>query len=152
MSFYDMIPDNPLVMPAGAHAAKADRKKMFGLREKTCAYCGEKYYRRIGEQEYIRYKNNKELHFCSWTHTCRWEEENPKGKKAAQKGRKRKPAQERIDKMMRDMVKVRAKLDSEEGRAMSAHERNKLRSGLGWRAHEIKKLTEEEEIENSGSM
>ena len=45
--------------------------------------------------------------------------------------------------MMRDMARIRAKLDSEAGQAMSAQERNKLRSGISWRAYEIKKLLEE---------
>ena len=65
MSLFEMIPDRPLIMPTGAHTACGDAHKKFGLREKTCDYCGKTYYTRMGEVEYIRRKSKKELHFCS---------------------------------------------------------------------------------------
>lgn len=51
--------------------------------------------------------------------------------------------QARIDKLMRDMAKIRAELDSEAGQALSSEERNKMRSRIRWRASEMKKLLEE---------
>lgn len=143
MSLYDMIPDRTLIMPAGAHTARRDAKKKFGLHERICAYCGATFYRRAGEQEYIRHKGKKELRFCTWSHVCRWEEETPKEERRTTKGKKRKPTQERLDDLMRGMAKVRALLDSEEGQAMSAEEKNKLRSRMRWRASEMRKLLEE---------
>ena len=145
MSLFEAIPDRPLVMPTGAHAARSDARKMFGLREKKCAYCKETFYRRAGEREYIRYRSGKELCFCTWTHVCRWEEETPKQEKGKRKSRKKnlEQKQARVEVLMRDMAKIRAMLDSEAGQDMSAQERNKLRSGLRWRAYEIQKLLEE---------
>lgn len=147
MSLYEMIPDRPIIMPTGAHAARNEAKKNFGLKVKICAYCKQPYYRRAGEREYIRHRNGKELRFCTWAHTCRWEEETPKAEKV-KKVRKKRSAEEvqaRIDQLMRDMAKIRAELDSEEGRALSGAERNKMHSGIRWRVHELKKLLEESE-------
>ena len=143
MSLFEMIQDRPLVVPSGGHGERPQVNKRNGLREKACAYCGETFYRRKGEREYIRYRNGKELHFCTWTHTCRWEEETPKQERKTTKGRKRKPTQERIDKLMRDMARIRAELDSEAGQAMSREERGKMQRGISWRAHELRKLLEE---------
>lgn len=144
MSLFEMIPDRPLIMPSGGHGERPQVDKKLGLREKTCAYCGETFYRRKGERDYIRYRNGKELHFCTWSHTCRWEEETHKEEKV-KKPKKRMDAakkQARIDKLMRDMGKIRAELDSEAGQAMSGEERNKLHSRMRWRAHELRKLLE----------
>ena len=144
MSLFEMIPDRPLVMPSGGHGERLQANKKIGLREKVCAYCGETFYRRKGEREYIRYRNGKELHFCTWTHTCRWEEETPKAERVKKPKKRMDEAkkQARIDKLMRDMVRIRAELDSEAGRAMGGDERNKLHSRIRWRVHELKKLLE----------
>ena len=144
MSLFEMIPDRPLIMPTGGHGERPQVNKKLGLREKVCAYCGETFYRRKGEQEYIRYRNGKELHFCTWTHTCRWEEETPTAEKVKKQKKWMDVAkkQARIEKLMRDIVSLRAELDSEAGRALGRTERNKLHSGIGWRVNELKKLLE----------
>lgn len=143
MSLFEMIPDRQLIMPAGAHTERQDAQKRFGLHERVCAYCGAMYYRRAGEREYIRHKNKKELRFCTWSHLCRWEEETPKEERTTTKGRKRMPTQVRIDKMMREMARIRAELDSEAGQALSADERNRMHSRIRWRASEVRRLLEE---------
>lgn len=144
MSLFEMIPDRPLVMPSGGHGERPQVNKRIGLREKVCAYCGETFYRRKGEREYIRHRNGKELHFCTWSHTCRWEEETPKAERVKRQKKWMDEAQKqaRIDKLMRDMVRIRVELDSEAGQAMSGEERNKLHSRIRWRAHELRKLLE----------
>ena len=144
MSLFEMIPDRPLVVPSGGHGERPQVNKRIGLREKVCAYCGETFYRRKGEREYIRHRNGKELHFCTWSHTCRWEEETPKAERVKRPKKRMDEAQKqaRIDQLMRDMSKIRAKLDSEAGRALSGAERNKMYSGIRWRVHELKKLLE----------
>ena len=145
MSFFDMIPQECMIMPADAHAARKDAQKKFGLLESTCAYCGEVFYYRGHEVQYIRRKNGKVLRMCSWKHLCRWDEEEEKSKKAKRPTRQKRSAEEvqaRIDQLMRDMTKIRAELDSEEGRALSGAERNKMHSGIRWRVHEMKKLLE----------
>lgn len=143
MSLFEMIPDRPLIMPAGSHAARTDADKKFGLRERKCAYCQQIYYRRSGEREYTRRRGDKKLVFCTWSHACRWEEENPKVKKARPAKPKKKATQERVDYLMRRLTGLRVQLDSEEGRAMSTEDRNRLRSRMRWHAHEIRKLMEE---------
>ena len=140
MSLFEMIPERPMIMPTGSHAARSEANKMFGLREKRCAYCGGTFYRRIGERDYIRRKNKKELVFCTWSHACRWEEENKEREKPKKKGPKKKPTQERVDYLMQRMIGIRTMLDSEAGQAMSKEDRNRQRSRLRWHAHEIRRL------------
>ena len=144
MSLFEMIPDRPLIMPSGGHGERPQVNKRIGLREKVCAYCGETFYRRKGEREYIRHRNGKELHFCTWSHTCRWEEETPKAEMVKRQKKRMDEAkrQARIDQLMRDMSKIRVELDSEAGQAMSGDERNKLHSRIRWRAHELRELLE----------
>lgn len=150
MSLFEMIPDKPMIMPAGAHAARTDAQKMFGLREYVCAYCREKFYRRKGEVEYIRHKKGKKLRFCTWTHACNWEAETPKEVRVKnKKGRKARPAQERVDRLMRMMSENRALLDSEAGQAMSTEDRNRLRSRIRWQACEMRKVLKEMEDEGA---
>lgn len=155
MSLYEMIPDRPLIMPTGAHAARRDSQKKFGLLESTCAYCGEVFYYRGHEVQYIRHKNGKVLRMCSWKHLCRWDEEEEKSKKAKRPTRQKRSAEEvqaRIDQLMRDMSKIRAELDSEAGQALSGEEHNKMRSRIRWRVHELKKLLEGLDGADSGGV
>lgn len=144
MSLYDMIPEKELVLPSrGRHGSPRMAQKNFGLLEETCAYCGETFYRRSREREYIRHKDGKRLRFCTWAHTCAWERENPRRKR----GGSEKTLQQRIDDRMRKICADRLLLDSEEGRQLPAKERERIQKRIAWRAREIKELAEEMEDE-----
>lgn len=143
MSFFDMIPSEYVMMPTGAHASRRVEKKNFGLLERKCAYCGKTFYRRSHEVQYIRSKDGKELHLCSWTHLCRWDEENEKRRKV---GGCEKTRQERISEFVRKMAADRALLDSEEGAKLTPKERAKIRGRLYDRAKKVQELMLELEV------
>lgn len=146
MSFFDMIPSELLTMPSGRHGTRRIAQKNFGLLESTCAYCGKTFYRSGHEVEYTRHRGDKTLRFCTWTHLCAWERENPRTRK---KGGSAKTLQERIDDRMRKMSKDRTLLDSEEGMDMTQEERKKIQSRLAWRGKELRDLLED--MENEGA-
>lgn len=155
MSFFDIIPSEYMAIPTSSHAQQRAEKKNFGLLKDTCAYCGEIFYYRGHEVQYIRHKNGKVLRMCSWKHLCRWDEEEQKAKKAKKPTRQKRSAEEaqaRIDQLMLDMAKIRAELDSEAGQALSSEERNKMRSRIRWRVSEMTKLLEGLDGEDTGGM
>ena len=142
MSFFDMIPSEYLTMPSGGNGTANLAHKNFGLLKDKCAYCGETFYRRGREVLYIRYKDKKELHMCSWNHLCRWDEENP----PRGKGKNQKTKRERIDEFVRKMAEDRALLDSEEGAQMTQKERQRIRGRMHDRAKKVQALMLELEV------
>lgn len=152
MSLFEMIPDELLLTPiGGGHGQVKTADKGFNLAEETCAQCGESFFRNRMWKAYKRVRNNRVLRFCSWGCVCRWTEaqearERPKNER---KKRSKEQKQARIDELMRDMAKIRALLDSEEGQVASAEEKNRMRSRIKWRACEMRRLLEE--IDDAGT-
>lgn len=152
MSLFEMIPDETIPLPmSGCYEQAKAADKGFNLVEETCAQCDEAFFRHRLWKSYKRVRNGKVLRFCSWNCACRWNEaqaakEKPKGGK---KKRDKAQKQERIDKLMRDMARIRAMLDSEAGQAMSREDRNREHSKIRWRACEMKRLLEEMETGNA---
>ena len=152
---FEMIPDEPIPVPMSEgyrHGKEAE--KGFNLVEETCGQCANAFYRNRMWKAYKRVKNGKVLRFCSWRCVCKWDEaqgakKKPKGGK---KKRSKEKIEERIDVLMRDMAKARAKLDSEAGQAMSKEERNREHSKIRWRACELKRLLEEMEDADTGGV
>ncbi len=141
MSFFDMIPSEYMAMPAGGHGTVRLAQKNFGLLENKCAYCGETFYRRSHEVQYIRHKDGKELKLCSWSHLCRWDEQNKR-----KQGGHEKTRQERISEFVRKMAADRALLDSEEGARLTQKERQRIRGRLHDRAKKAQELMLEMEV------
>lgn len=152
MSLFEMIPDETIPLPmSGCYRQGRDAEKGYNLVEETCAQCGETFFRNRMWKSYKRVKNGRVLRLCSWGCACRWDEAQA-ARERVKNGRKKRSKEEkqaRVDELMRDMAKIRARLDSEAGQAMSQEDRNRERSKIRWRVCEMKRLLEEMETGNA---
>lgn len=143
MSYYDMIPDNLMIVPISGTKGGAGLRSKVNLIETECGYCGGNFMRHTGHVTYTRTRKNKKLFFCSWKCLCDYDRENP----ARKKGGSTKTLQERIEFRMRRMVADRLVLDSEAAASMSAEEIRKIKNRMAWDAKQIRELGEELAIE-----
>lgn len=148
MSYYDMIPDQLMVVPISGTRGGAALRSKVNLIETKCGYCGETFTRHTGHVTYTRTRKNKQMFFCSWKCLCDWDRENP----ARKKGGSTKTLEERIEFRMRRMVADRLVLDSEAAASMSAEEIRKIKNRMAWDAKQIRELGEELALENLGGV